>query len=228
MIKYILDNELYHKDYVVEYTNAAFLVGDGYTFKDGLFSGFDPATKRYDQKKWAFAKDENGIPKRDATLKDPRTVFQLLKQHYSRYTIDKVSSITGVSKDNVQKIYAIFAATGKPDKAGTMTGIAGLGSFSSSPSTVTNATTRNRAARQDNSTTTAPTDDDTATFSPKALAQASTGSSQSRLKVGSGMEHPVATGPAASRQACPTAALPQQPVLFPSWPFLKDCERAID
>jgi len=62
MIKYILDNELYHKDYVVEYTNAAFLVGDGYKFKDGLFSGFDPATKRYDQKKWAFAKERTASP----------------------------------------------------------------------------------------------------------------------------------------------------------------------
>jgi hypothetical protein len=66
-----------------------------------------------------------------------------------------------------------------------MTGIAGIGSFSSSSSTVT--TTRNRAARQDNSTTTAQTDDDTATISRKALALASTGNGQPGLKVGSGM-----------------------------------------
>ena len=96
MMKYIIENERYHKDYVVEYTNAAFIVGDGFDFKDGLFSGFDPATKTYDQKKWAFAKDENGVPRRDKTLADPRCVFQLLKKHYARYDMDTVSSITGV------------------------------------------------------------------------------------------------------------------------------------
>lgn len=120
MMKYIIENERYHKDYVVEYTNAAFIVGDGFDFKDGLFSGFDPATKTYDQKKWAFAMDENGVPKRDKTLADPRCVFQLLKKHYARYDMDTVSSITGVSKDNLEKVYSIYTATGKPDKAGTM------------------------------------------------------------------------------------------------------------
>ena len=41
MILYILENELYSKDYVVENTNASFIVGPGYGFEDGLFSGFD-------------------------------------------------------------------------------------------------------------------------------------------------------------------------------------------
>ena len=42
MIKYIIDNEKYHKDYVLAYTNASFLVKDEYGFEDGLFSGYDP------------------------------------------------------------------------------------------------------------------------------------------------------------------------------------------
>ncbi len=120
MVKYILEKDLIQKEYVTEYTNASFIVGDDYKFEDGLFSGYDPEKKKYDQKKWAFAKDENGVSKRDKTLKDPRCVYQLLKKHYERYDLDTVSSITGVSKENLLKVYEVYTATGKPDKAGTM------------------------------------------------------------------------------------------------------------
>ncbi len=120
MVRYILEKKKYFHEYVVEYTNAAFLVGKDFNFKDGLFAGYDPATRKYDQKKWAFEVDGKGTPKRDKTLSDPRCVFQLLKKHYDRYTLDKVSSTTGVSKENLLKVYEIYAATGAPDKAGTM------------------------------------------------------------------------------------------------------------
>ncbi len=120
MVRYILEKDKFNKEYLSEYTNAAFLVGEGYDFKNGLFSGYDPDTKHYDQKKWAFAMDENSIPRRDRTLQHPRSVFQLMKQHYSRYTLDKVAAITGVSKEDLLKVYEIYAATGAPDKAGTI------------------------------------------------------------------------------------------------------------
>jgi formate dehydrogenase major subunit len=54
MIKYILDNNLYQKDYVLNYTNASFIVGKDFAFKDGLFAGFNPETNKYDKTKWAF------------------------------------------------------------------------------------------------------------------------------------------------------------------------------
>jgi formate dehydrogenase major subunit len=120
MVKYILENDLIQKEYVAEYTNASFILGEDYKFEDGMFSGFDPATGTYDRKKWAFAKDENGISKRDKTLKDPRCVFQQLKKHYERYNLDTVSSVTGVSKANLLAVYEAYTATGKPDKAGTI------------------------------------------------------------------------------------------------------------
>lgn len=44
----------------------------------------------------------------------------MLKKHYERYNLDTVSQVTGVSKENLLKVYKAFAATGKPDKAGTM------------------------------------------------------------------------------------------------------------
>jgi formate dehydrogenase major subunit len=120
MIKYILDNEKYFPEYVAKYTNAAQIVGKDFGFNDGLFTGYDPKTRKYDKSKWAFEMDENGVPRRDETFKDPRCVFQLLKTHYSRYDLDKVSQTTGVSKENLTRVYEAFSSTGRPDRVGTM------------------------------------------------------------------------------------------------------------
>ena len=120
MVNYILESNSYFHDYVVNYTNASFIVGKGYDFKDGLFSGYDAKARKYDQSKWGFEKGPDGAPLRDATLKHERCVFNLMKKHYSRYTLKNVSDITGVSEENLLKVYKQFSATGKPDKAGTI------------------------------------------------------------------------------------------------------------
>ncbi len=120
LINYILQNRLYFKEYVAEYTNASFIVNKKFGFKDGLFSGYDPETRSYDKSYWAFELDRHGVPKRDKSLKHPRCVFQLLKKHYSRYTLDKVSAVTGTPKDKLKEIYKIYASTGKKDHSGTI------------------------------------------------------------------------------------------------------------
>ena len=120
MVNYILESNSYFHDYVVNYTNASFIAGKGYDFKDGLFSGYDAKVRKYDQSKWGFEKGPDGAPLRDATLKHERCVFNLMKKHYSRYTLKNVSDITGVSEENLLKVYKQFCATGKPDKAGTI------------------------------------------------------------------------------------------------------------
>jgi formate dehydrogenase major subunit len=120
MIKYILDNELYNKEYVASYTNAPFLVNNSFKFKDGKFSGFDQSKKKYDKKKWAFKTDSKGVPKFDRSLKDRHTVFAHLKKHYSRYNLKKVSEISGMPKSKLLEIYKAYAATGKRGKAGTI------------------------------------------------------------------------------------------------------------
>ncbi len=120
MMNYILSNDKFHKEYAANYTNASFIVGSKFDFKDGLFSGYDPKTKKYDKSFWAFEKDENGVPKRDIELKDPRCVFQLMKQHYSRYTPKTVSSITGTPEADLKKVYETYAKTGAVDKTGTI------------------------------------------------------------------------------------------------------------
>ncbi len=120
MINYIIESGSWFKDYVVNYTNATYVLADSYDFKDGLFSGYNAEKRTYDRSSWTFKRDEKGAPVRDFTLKDERCVFNVMAKHYSRYTLDNVSSITGVSKENLLKVYKIFCATGKPDKAGTI------------------------------------------------------------------------------------------------------------
>ncbi|MGE4421956.1 MAG: formate dehydrogenase-N subunit alpha [Pseudodesulfovibrio sp.] len=126
LIKYILDNDLIQRDYVVSHTNATFVVGNDFTFNDGLFSGYtkngDEAdyAGSYDKSRWAFEKDDQGLPKKDPTLKHPRCVYNLLKKHYERYDVDKVVATSGIDKADLLEFYKLFAATGKPEKAGTI------------------------------------------------------------------------------------------------------------
>jgi len=120
MIKYILDNDLIHKDYVVEYTNAPLLIDAGFQFEDGLYSGYDKSKRKYDKSTWKYQLDAKGIPKEDKTLQNPQCVYQLLKKHYSRYDVDTVSQITGTPKEDLLKVYETYAATGEAGKAGTI------------------------------------------------------------------------------------------------------------
>jgi formate dehydrogenase major subunit len=50
----IAQNRIAH-DYLVDYTNAAFLVQEGFKLpEDGLYSGFDPSTQLYDKSTWNY------------------------------------------------------------------------------------------------------------------------------------------------------------------------------
>jgi formate dehydrogenase major subunit len=57
VINYILSNGLEFREYVTAFTNASFLVREGYEDPedlDGLFSGYDPETASYDQDTWQY------------------------------------------------------------------------------------------------------------------------------------------------------------------------------
>ncbi len=123
MINYVLENKLYHEEYVKHYTDASFIVSKdfkGADELDGLFSGYNPDKRAYDKTSWAFEKDAEGNPLRDMTLQDPRCVFQLLKKHYARYTVEMVEKVTGCPKDQFLRVAETFAATGQPGKSGTI------------------------------------------------------------------------------------------------------------
>jgi formate dehydrogenase major subunit len=120
MFKYILDNKLYHEEYIKWYTNATFIVKESFGFEDGLFTGYDEAARKYDTSKWAYETNEDGTFVKDMTMEHPRCVLQLMKKHYARYDIDTVCKITGTSKNKYMEVIKAYAATGAPDKVGAI------------------------------------------------------------------------------------------------------------
>ena len=127
LINHVLQNNLFHDEYVRNYTNASFIVKDGFAFNDGLFSGYDPAKRSYNISTWSYETDTRvGFDRRDMTLQDPRSVFQLMKAHYSRYTPEMVSSITGIPVADFNKVADLVGQMGKPDKVMTIVYAVGL------------------------------------------------------------------------------------------------------
>jgi len=128
MIKYVIEDiekhpENYNMTYIEEYTNATLLIDPNFKGPadlDGLFSGYDAGKRAYDRSSWVYQLDDEGIPKRDLSLKDPNCVFQLLKKQFARYDVDTVCSVTGTPKDVYLKVCETYTATGKPDKSATI------------------------------------------------------------------------------------------------------------
>jgi len=122
MINYILQHDLIQKEYVQHYTNATFLINEKFDFKtaEGLFSGYDPEKRAYDNSSWAYQLDENKIPKRDMSMKDPHCVYQLLKKFYARYDMETVSKITGTPIDLMKQVYETYASSHPADKSATI------------------------------------------------------------------------------------------------------------
>jgi formate dehydrogenase major subunit len=79
VMRYLLGNNKIHQEYVKAYTNAAFIVKEGFAFNDGLFTGFDAGRKAYvDRSTWDYELDEQGMAKVDETLQNPRCAINLL------------------------------------------------------------------------------------------------------------------------------------------------------
>src|SRR6185437_3207465 len=211
LINYAIQTNRIAKDYLINYTNAAFIVKEGFKLpEDGLFSGFDGHT--YAKDTWNYEEGGNVGPKAaaatggtqpsspsspsgtastattgeqqkqgeqpaanferksepvasqpstsqkggsamgqghqaggpvgasaqggqkpppmmpanvayDLSLQHPRSVYQLLKQQYSRYTPEMVERITGIPRDQFLKAADLFTSirkAGDMKKAGTI------------------------------------------------------------------------------------------------------------
>jgi formate dehydrogenase major subunit len=60
LINYAIQNNRYNKEYLTNWTNAAFVVKKGFKLpEDGLFSGFDPAAMKYDVSTWNYEEGGN-------------------------------------------------------------------------------------------------------------------------------------------------------------------------
>jgi len=102
LIRHVLENERYFKEYVAAYTNAAELLRDDFQDTeelDGLFS---------DASTWAYAGG------RDETLQHPRCVFQVLRRHFARYTPEMVEEVCGIAPQLFARVAAaICGASGR-------------------------------------------------------------------------------------------------------------------
>jgi formate dehydrogenase major subunit len=143
VVRHILENELDFREYVLAYTNAATIVREDFADTedlDGLFSGFDPDTRTYDQSSWqyqgheprgqhddsgdshaqretaaALQHESHGPPvpsdtERDETLRHPRCVYQILKRHFSRYTPEVVEQVCGVPREVFREVCDAWTA----------------------------------------------------------------------------------------------------------------------
>ena len=55
-------------------------------------------------------------PQRDATLRNPRCVFQIVTRHFSRYTPEMVERVTGCPRDTFLKVARTLLANSGPDR----------------------------------------------------------------------------------------------------------------
>jgi len=144
VVRYAIENNRIAKDYLLNYTNAAFIVKGDFKMPadtDGVFSGFDAKSQSYDKSTWNYAGTGGGdathpvggsappapkLPERvefDLTLQNPNCVFQLLRKHYSRYTPEMVERITGIPREQFLKAADLFTSIrkdGDMKKAGTI------------------------------------------------------------------------------------------------------------
>ena len=139
LIRHVLENELFFREYLLHYTNAPLIISEAFRDTEeleGIFSGWKPEQNSYDSKTWWYDGAEkrggqvpggetpaNPVPdlntyKKDDTLQDPRCVFQLLKHHFARYTPELVEKYCGVSKDAFLRVADIYCKASGPEKTG--------------------------------------------------------------------------------------------------------------
>jgi formate dehydrogenase major subunit len=149
MIRYILEHDLWWREFVMPYTNMASIVTGEYGDPeqlDGVFSGFDPHSGSYTAESWQYegehvasplaehqAHGDSGstetkfgaTPERserpeDPTLRHPNCVYQILKRHYDRYTPEMVERVTGCPRELFIRICEIYAAASGREKTGSI------------------------------------------------------------------------------------------------------------
>jgi len=120
VIKYLLDNDKIQHEYVRNYTDFSFIVREDFAFDAGLYSGYDAEKRSYNKSSWDYERGDDGYVKTDPTLAHPRSVYQLLKKHYSRYTEDMVERVCGTPKDKFLKVCEMLASTATTNRAATI------------------------------------------------------------------------------------------------------------
>ena len=120
VLNYLLTNDKVQREYVTSYTDASFIVKEGFAFSNGLFSGYDADNRSYDKATWDYELGEDGFVRADPTLANPRCVYNLMKQHYSRYTPETVERVCGTPRDRFLQICEMIGSTASPTRVMTI------------------------------------------------------------------------------------------------------------
>ncbi len=146
IIRHVIENDLWFRDYALAYTNIAHIIEDGFVDSednDGVFSGFDPDSQSYETDTWQYKgktvpssvsehrvqeqEQKNGedyesmtrsAPPTDPTLQHPNCVYQILKRHYARYTPEMVEQVTGCPKRTFLQVAEAVARNSGRERTG--------------------------------------------------------------------------------------------------------------
>jgi formate dehydrogenase major subunit len=139
LINYVLEKDLWFRDYVMAFTNAATIVREDFRDTedlDGLFCGYDSKRRIYDLEHCAWTYEgevpmhhtetpadikmqswsshlgglSNPLPPADPTLQHPRCVMNILRRHYRRYTPEMVASACGCSQEEFLRVAETLCA----------------------------------------------------------------------------------------------------------------------
>jgi formate dehydrogenase major subunit len=121
IIRHILENNLFFREYVVHFTNASCILREDFRDTEegasGFFSGWNEEQRTYDKETWSYeGHPDLSFPERDPTLQHPRCVFQSLRRHFARYTPEMVEKICGISPALFHKVADALVAASGPDK----------------------------------------------------------------------------------------------------------------
>ena len=145
IIRYLIENDLWFKEYALNYTNIATIIDSRFRDTedlDGVFSGWKEKKRCYEYESWQYQgedvpvtvaehalntteslsektrRTESGLQLRDLTLQHPNCVYQILRRHYARYTPEMVERVTGCPADTVLKVADALARNSGPERTG--------------------------------------------------------------------------------------------------------------
>jgi formate dehydrogenase major subunit len=145
IIHHLLENDLWFKDYALNYTNLSTIIDERFqdtSELDGLFSGWQDDERRYKYDSWQYQgmvmpsalaqhyvnttesfsdatkRLTEGEPPRDPTLQHPNCVYQIMRRHYAAYTPEMVERVTGCPQATFLKVAEALARNSGRERTG--------------------------------------------------------------------------------------------------------------
>jgi formate dehydrogenase major subunit len=127
IVNYIFEHDALFTEYVRHFTNGPVILREDFRDVDeasGLFSGWDEEKGTYDIESWSYSDTSSGDgvtgeqaqgahgmrleggdpPEIDNDMEHERSVLQILKRHFERYTPDRVAELCGCAPEDVTMV----------------------------------------------------------------------------------------------------------------------------